>query len=335
VGGTARAADPVATIFYQTRCRGATGHEMRALSASRQSLSITQRVVVFTLREVFIAGGSAEVATIRGSDTMRSSTGNDRLASGSPGERQLQQRLGTQDRAARFYQRQVLDHVNEAMARFIARQEMMFVGTSDAEGNCDCTLRAGPPGFIAVLDRRHVAWPEYRGNGVLASRGNMLENPHVALLFIDFVQDTIGLHVNGRAALVDDEELRRAHPDLPSDTVPGRRPEQWVVAEVEEAYIHCAKNIPRLHHHPGDRRLHRPRGKKSDYFIPDPAPSAGPACAIDPSSFGAEPAHGIEPVGGGDAVGQGAVRALTLAPPPEAAPAQRGWRRLISWRHQG
>jgi predicted pyridoxine 5'-phosphate oxidase superfamily flavin-nucleotide-binding protein len=293
---------------------------MRALSASRQSLSITQRGVVFTLREVSIAGAHPEVATTRGSDTMRSSTGNGRLAHGSPGERQLQQHLGTQDRAARFYERQVLDHVNEAMERFIARQEMMFVGTSDADGNCDCTLRAGPPGFIAVLDRGHVAWPEYRGNGVLASRGNMLENPHVALLFIDFVQDTIGLHVNGRAALVADEELRRAHPDLPVDTVPGRRPEQWVVAEVEEAYIHCAKNIPRLHHHPGDRRLHRSRGKKSDYFVPEPGPSAEPACGIDPAPA---PATTTTMLAGGG-------RALTI-PPPSAAEPRRGWRRLISW----
>jgi uncharacterized protein len=255
---------------------------------------------------------------------MRSSTGNDRLAHGSPGERRLQQRLGTRDRADRFYQRQVLDHVNEAMARFIARQEMMFVGTSDAAGNCDCTLRAGPPGFIAVLDRRHVAWPEYRGNGVLASRANMMENPHVALLLVDFVQDTIGLHVNGRAALLGDEELRRTHPDLPSDTVPGRRPEQWVVAEVEEAYIHCAKHIPRLHHLPGDRRLTGSRGKKSDYFIPEPAASAEPACGIEPA-----------PAGDSAASREGGVRALALVPPPEAARPRRGWRRLISWRDHG
>jgi hypothetical protein len=63
---------------------------------------------------------------------------------------------------------------------------------------------------------------------------------------IDFSQDRIGLHVNGRAQLVTDEAMRRKHPGLPVDPVPGRRPQMWVEVEVEEAYIHCSKHIPRL-----------------------------------------------------------------------------------------
>jgi len=153
------------------------------------------------------------------------------------------------------------------MQSFLARQQMMFLATSDAHGACDSTLRAGPAGFVSVLGERLVAWPEYRGNGVLASRGNIVENPHVGLLFVDFTGDQIGLHVNGRAGLVEDDVLRSGYPDLPIDTVPGRRPEQWVVTEVVEAYIHCAKHIPRLHRHPGERRLtERAAAKKSNYF---------------------------------------------------------------------
>ncbi len=181
------------------------------------------------------------------------------------GERLLQERLGTRDRAEQFHARQVLDHLNPRMRAFIGVQEWMFLATSDARGACDSTLRAGPPGFVHVLDERHLAWPEYRGNGVLASRGNILENPHVGLLFLDFTEDRIGLHVNGRAHLAADADLRARHPGLPADTVPGRCPEQWVVAEVEEAYIHCAKHIPHLHRHPGERRR-RPSVPKADYF---------------------------------------------------------------------
>ncbi len=188
------------------------------------------------------------------------------------GERLLQERLGTREQAERFYGRQVLDHLNEPMRRFIARQEMMFLATSDGAGACDSTLRAGPPGFVAVLDERRLAWPEYRGNGVLASRGNIAENPHVGLLFVDFVRDTIGLHVNGTAVLADDDELRREFPVLPTEVVPGRKPEQWVVAVVHEAYIHCAKFIPRLARVPSQRdgRGTDPQPKKSDYFIAQP-----------------------------------------------------------------
>jgi predicted pyridoxine 5'-phosphate oxidase superfamily flavin-nucleotide-binding protein len=168
------------------------------------------------------------------------------FAPGSAGERLMQQRAGTVERAERFYRQQVLPALNERMVAFVERQEMMFVATADALGHCDCTFRAGPPGFVEVLAPERVAWPEYRGNGVMASAGNLVENPNVGLFFVDFVRDVIGLHVNGHATIATDAEMRREFPHLRADPVPGRRPERWVNVFVDEAYIHCAKHIPRL-----------------------------------------------------------------------------------------
>ncbi|WP_416309370.1 pyridoxamine 5'-phosphate oxidase family protein [Saccharopolyspora sp. NFXS83] len=165
---------------------------------------------------------------------------------GSAGEHLLQTAYGTEKRARRFYDDQVLDHLNDRMREFIARMELAFVATSDGHGECDSSLRAGPPGFIEVLDDRHLAYPEYRGNGVLASLGNISENPHIGMLMVDFTEDLIGLHVNGGARIVEDAELRELHPDLPVEFDRGRTPERWVVVEVEEAYIHCRKHIPRM-----------------------------------------------------------------------------------------
>jgi len=173
---------------------------------------------------------------------------------GSRGEHELQDRFATTARASAFYQRQVLPYLNERMRAFVARQEMCFIATADAAGECDATFRAGPPGFVQVLDERTLAYPEYRGNGVMASLGNIAENGHVGILFIDFTRDVIGLHVNGRARLVEAEELLRAHP-LTAPAVlervrngngPRPKAEHWVLVEVDEAYIHCAKHIPRL-----------------------------------------------------------------------------------------
>jgi predicted pyridoxine 5'-phosphate oxidase superfamily flavin-nucleotide-binding protein len=165
---------------------------------------------------------------------------------GSDGEHALQERLGTTERADRFYDDQVCDRLLPTMTEFIGRMTMMFVATADRRGECDSSLRAGPEGFVVVLDDRHVAYPEYRGNGVMASLGNIAENPHVGLLMIDFTDALIGLHVNGEARVVEDADLRAEHPDLPTDALPGRRAQLWVVVEVEEAYIHCRKHIPRL-----------------------------------------------------------------------------------------
>lgn len=199
-----------------------------------------------------IVGGTTEVAKAAGSAT----------------ERRMQTEFGTQVRAQRFYDNQMLDYLNEQMREFVARQEMMFVSTANADGDCDSTFRAGPPGFIAVLDDRRVAWPEYRGNGVLASLANIADNPHAGLLFVDFFRDIIGLHVNGRAEIVDDEMIRAEQPDLQPDSVPGRRSERWVVVNVEEAYVHCRKHIPRLAKRPSQRSwgVDDARAKGGDFF---------------------------------------------------------------------
>jgi uncharacterized protein len=117
---------------------------------------------------------------------------------GSAGERLMQTAYGTEARAQRFYDTQLLDHLNETMRDFIGRQEMMFLSTADVDGRCDATFRAGPPGFVTVLNSRQVAWPEYRGNGVMASLGNIAVNGDGGRLFVDFFRDLIGLHVNGR-----------------------------------------------------------------------------------------------------------------------------------------
>lgn len=187
---------------------------------------------------------------------------------GSRGEHLLQCAYGTQDRAGRFYQDQVLDRLNDAMIAFVGRMEMAFVATADAAGECDSTFRAGPPGFLHVIDERRIAYPEYRGNGVLASLGNISENPHVGLLMVDFVTDLIGLHVNGRAAIVDDAVLRPECPGLPAEIDRGRSPERWVVVRVEEAYVHCRKHIPRLRPVPRTRDWGTDdvRRKGGDYF---------------------------------------------------------------------
>ena len=167
----------------------------------------------------------------------------------SSGEQQAQERFGTSTRAAAFYANQMLDRLNAHMQEFIARQEMVFIATADAKGSCDCSFRAGGPGFVLMLDEKTLAYPEYRGNGVLASVGNILENPHIGMIFLDYSQTTMGLHVNGTARVLTPSEMESL-PHLPKSVIEasqvkgGKRPEAWVVVDIEEAYIHCSKHVP-------------------------------------------------------------------------------------------
>jgi truncated hemoglobin YjbI len=196
------------------------------------------------------------------------------LLPGSDGEHVLQAKYASEDRANAFYARQVLNFLAPQMREFISQQEFMFIGTADRHGECDCSPRFGEPGFIRVLGNKHLLYPEYRGNGIFASMGNISENQHIALLILDFYRDSIGLHVNGKARIVQSDELEAFADKLPKDVLAElakdgkRRPNRWVMVEVEEAYIQCSKHIPLL------KKLDRSidwgtdsvAAKKGDYF---------------------------------------------------------------------
>lgn len=169
---------------------------------------------------------------------------------GSDGEHDLQKELGNQRRALAFYNNQMLDYLNREMQEFIKKQSIMFVASSDAHGECDCTFRAGEPGFVRVVDDKRIMWPEYRGNGVTASGGNVKENPHLGVVLMDFVETTMGLHINGKARLSPDGSFDGLPQDAQEYIVQqnaiqgGKRPVFWFLIEVEEAYAHCAKHTP-------------------------------------------------------------------------------------------
>ena len=90
---------------------------------------------------------------------------------------------------------------------FVERCAMVFVATADAAGRPDCSYKGGLPGFVRVVDEHTLAIPDYDGNGMYRTWGNVLVNPHVGLLFLDFEQPR-RLRVNGRAELRDDDPMR-------------------------------------------------------------------------------------------------------------------------------
>lgn len=167
---------------------------------------------------------------------------------GSNGEKELQKKFNTEDSAEAFYKFQMINYLTSEMIEFISHQEMLFISTADKLGNCDCSFRYGKKGFIKVVNENYLIYPEYKGNGVNASLGNIIENPHIGMLLIDFYEKGVGLHINGEATLCETVQLDSLFKGsvllgaLNEDSYAQR----WVVVEVEEAYIHCSKHIPFL-----------------------------------------------------------------------------------------
>ena len=127
------------------------------------------------------------------------------------GMRKLQDMRDTRRIADRLEQVIVHASLTESDRSFIQKCPMVFVATADSDGRPDCSYKGGLPGWVRVLDEKTLAIPDYDGNGMYRSWGNLLVNPHIGLLFIDF-ENQSRLRVNGTATISDDDSLRSEYP---------------------------------------------------------------------------------------------------------------------------
>ena len=116
------------------------------------------------------------------------------------GSRQLQDQFATRKLADRLVEVLARNAFTDEDRTFIESRPLFFLATADAEGRPDCSYKGGLPGFVRVVDQQTLAFPSYDGNGMFKSLGNILANPHVGLLFIDFEKPN-RLRVNGEASV--------------------------------------------------------------------------------------------------------------------------------------
>jgi uncharacterized protein len=196
----------------------------------------------------------------------------------SESSRQLQDSFDTRRLAdrldERFLQRGVIDEGDKA---FIERLDMFFLATADAEGRPQCSYKGGDPGLVKVVDAQTVAFPNYDGNGMYLSMGNVVENPNVGLLFIDFAGNPPRrLRLNGTASIDEDDPL----------LAEWERAQFIVRVRATEVFPNCPRYIHRMqlveHSTYAPRPGHVPpvpEWKQMDIFrdyLPAPAPN-GPS----------------------------------------------------------
>ncbi|MGC9370901.1 MAG: pyridoxamine 5'-phosphate oxidase family protein [Paracoccaceae bacterium] len=132
--------------------------------------------------------------------------------------------------------------LSAAFIRFIEAQPFFFIATSDAEGHCDASFRgrdyiaSGPLPALKVLDPKTVIFPDFPGNGLYNSLGNIRVNPHVGMLFMDFERQR-RVRVNGRAS------MRRPRHE---ERTLWPAAQALIEVQVEQAYGNCSARIPRM-----------------------------------------------------------------------------------------
>ncbi len=128
------------------------------------------------------------------------------------GSRSLQDRYDTRALADRIDHLLVSDTIGDGDRAFIEERDMFFLATADGDGQPTCSYKGGDPGFVRVLDPHTLAFPNYDGNGMYLSTGNLLVNPHVGLLFIDFERGH-RMRLEGTASIDLEDPLRADYPE--------------------------------------------------------------------------------------------------------------------------
>lgn len=176
---------------------------------------------------------------------------DDKAMGGSPtdtylhdGEREAQQRFGVAghwrpDMLASMFKRSI----PARLATHIEALPFFFIATANARGECDCSFRgrehkaSGEPyPLVKVLDERTLIFPDYPGNNLFNSLGNLIENGHIGMLFIDF-QSRTRARINGTATIIE-EAGAFAH------IWPLAR--GYISVTAEQVYGNCKARIPSM-----------------------------------------------------------------------------------------
>jgi predicted pyridoxine 5'-phosphate oxidase superfamily flavin-nucleotide-binding protein len=191
------------------------------------------------------------------------------------GSRRLQDRFDTRRLAdrldERFVQRRV---ISEKDKQHIEKLDMFFIATTDADGKPQCSYKGGDPGFVKVLDETTLAFPNYDGNGMYLTMGNLLVNPRVGLLFIDFFGNPPSrVRVNGIASVDEDDPLLAEY----------ERAQFIVRVHATEVFPNCPRYIHRMalversEYVPRDGREPPAPGWKRKEWARDVLPAGDPA----------------------------------------------------------
>ncbi|MGR8930006.1 MAG: pyridoxamine 5'-phosphate oxidase family protein [Gammaproteobacteria bacterium] len=161
--------------------------------------------------------------------------------------RQLQDQHNTRNLADRLQQIIVEKQVSEQLRAFIESRDFFFLTTIDQRGYPSCSYKGGNPGLVRVLDSQTLCFPNYDGNGMFLSLGNMLTHGKVGMLFIDF--DTPHrVRVHGDALIQSDDPLLSDYPGA-----------QIIIrVQISELFVNCP------------RYIHRMQRVESSKYVPQP-----------------------------------------------------------------
>ena len=125
---------------------------------------------------------------------------------------------------------------SESDRNIIERAPFFFLATSSSDGYPDCSVKGGNPGFVKILDSSTLLFPDYDGNGMYRSLGNIIANPYIGMLFLEYEGERRKLRINGQAIVSEDP--------LMMSQLPGAK--LAILIKVRDIFPNCPRYVPEL-----------------------------------------------------------------------------------------
>ncbi len=148
------------------------------------------------------------------------------------GNRKLQDHFDSRKLADRLSDLTVHDEITERDREFIEARDMFFISTIDVDGNPTVSYKGGQTGFVKIVDDKTIAFPDYDGNGMFLTTGNITINKDVGLLFIDF-ENPMRLRLHGRAIVDTSSPLLNQYPEAKS----------IILITIKNIFINCPRYV--------------------------------------------------------------------------------------------
>ena len=156
-----------------------------------------------------------------------------------PGMRELQDRFEGRAVPDRLADNRMRTAFSDTDREFIETSSFFFLSTATPE-SVDCSFKGGDPGFVRIVGDNVLEWPDYDGNRMYRSLGNIVRNPRVGLLFIRFdgtrFDGSARLRVNGKAVLDESDAAREG--------IPGAK--RIIRMTAEHIFTNCPRYIPTM-----------------------------------------------------------------------------------------
>ena len=150
-------------------------------------------------------------------------------------QRQLQNEFDTVNLADRILESVVAEELSGQQAEFINSRNMFYLSTIDEFGFPSCSYKGGQFGFVRVINPKTIIFPNYDGNGMYMSMGNIEAQSKVGLLFIDF-ENPQRTRVRGKAKCIREGSLVESYPG--SDLV--------VEITVSHVWVNCPRYVHKM-----------------------------------------------------------------------------------------